>query len=283
MERIKLTECPRDAMQGLHDFVPTELKAAYINSILKVGFDVVDFGSFVSPKAIPQLKDTEEVLRQLDLSSTSSKLLSIVANSRGAKDAAKFQEIDIVGFPFSVSETFQLRNTNATCLEAFERVKRIKDVSDQSDQKLRIYLSMGFGNPYGDEYSPEIVLEWAHKLQQIGISELALSDTIGVSTPDNIKPLFSLLSKELPDVELSAHLHSAPHNWEEKINAAFESGCKSFDSAIKGYGGCPMADDDLVGNLATENLVSFFSKQLDAKFDQQAFVKAMQFSSKVFS
>lgn len=282
MKDIKLTECPRDAMQGLHDFVPTALKAEYINSILKVGFDVVDFGSFVSPKAIPQLKDTKEVLDQLDLSSTSSKLLSIVANSRGAKEASEFSEISIVGFPFSVSETFQQRNTNASCEEALDRVSRIKDITDSSGQKLRIYLSMGFGNPYGDEYSPDIVLKWAEKLVDFGIDELALSDTIGASNPDNIKPLFKLLQTELPEVELSAHLHSAPHNWEEKIKAAYDAGCRSFDSAIKGFGGCPMADDDLVGNLATENLVAFFQKSLSEQFNESAFIKAMEISNKVF-
>lgn len=279
MEKIRITECPRDAMQGLHDFVPTQLKADYINSILKVGFDVVDFGSFVSPKAIPQLKDTAAVLDKLNLD-TESKLLSIVANSRGAKDASNFQEISIIGFPFSVSESFQQRNTNASCNEALERVKRIKDISDLANQKLRIYLSMAFGNPYGDDYSPEIVFEWAEKLSEIGITELALSDTIGVSNKENITPLFSLLKNELPKIEFSSHLHSSPDNWLEKVEAAYASGCRSFDSAIRGYGGCPMADDDLVGNLATENLIQHFNEKL--KIDLSAFEEAVLFSNKVF-
>mgnify|MGYP003684109083 CR=1 FL=1 len=281
MEQIKITECPRDAMQGIHDFIPSALKAEYINSILKVGFDVVDFGSFVSPKAIPQLKDTREVLGLLDLNSN-SKLLSIVANSRGAKDAAEFKEISIIGFPFSVSETFQLRNTNSTRLQAIESVKEIKDITDKVDQKLRVYLSMGFGNPYEDEFSPEIVLDWANKLNDIGVEELALSDTIGVSNPSNISAIYSLLNKELPKMDLSVHLHSAPNNWKEKIVSAYDSGCRSFDSAIKGYGGCPMAEDDLVGNLATENLIGHFSDKLQDKFDIDLFSRSMKLSQKVF-
>jgi hydroxymethylglutaryl-CoA lyase len=281
MEQIKLTECPRDAMQGIHDFIPSALKAEYINSILKVGFDVVDFGSFVSPKAIPQLKDTKEVLGMLDLNSN-SKLLSIVANARGARDASQFKEISIVGFPFSISETFQLRNTNSTRLQAIENVKDIKDITGKVDQKLKIYLSMGFGNPYGDEFTPEIVLEWASKLNEIGIEELALSDTIGVSNQLNISVIYGLLKKELPEMELSVHLHSAPHNWKEKIVSAYDAGCRSFDSAIKGYGGCPMAEDDLVGNIATENLIGHFSDKLQDKFDLDLFNQAMQLSQKVF-
>lgn len=281
MNQIKITECPRDAMQGIHEFIPTVLKAEYINSILKVGFDVIDFGSFVSPKAIPQLKDTKEVLAQLDLSSN-SKLLSIVANARGARDAAEFPEISIIGFPFSVSENFQVRNTNSTRIEALESVKKIKDISGKSNQNLRVYLSMGFGNPYGEDYSSDIVLEWAHKLNEIGVQELALSDTIGVSNPDNISAVFGLLKKELPKMCFSTHLHSAPHNWEEKISAAFDAGCRSFDSAIKGYGGCPMAKDDLVGNLATENLIAYFKDYLAPDFNITALEDSMKISDKVF-
>lgn len=280
-EFIKITECPRDAMQGVHDYIPSALKAGYINSILKVGFDVVDFGSFVSPKAIPQLKDTKEVLSMLDLSGK-SKLLSIVANERGAKEASEYAEISIVGFPFSVSETFQLRNTNATREKALEQVKNILEISKKANQKLRVYLSMGFGNPYSEEYSPEIVLEWASKLSEIGVEELALSDTIGVSNPENIKSVFSLLQRALSGVDISAHLHSAPHNWKEKIDAAYNVGCRSFDSAIKGYGGCPMAKDDLVGNLATENLLENFKDVLDSDFNFEAFEASMRFSEKVF-
>ena len=281
MSKVKLTECPRDAMQGIHEFIPTVLKAEYINSILKVGFDVVDFGSFVSAKAIPQLKDTKEVLGLLDLSSD-SKLLSIVANSKGAKEAAEFKEISIVGFPFSVSETFQIRNTNSTRIQSIESVKEIKDITDKVDQKLRIYLSMGFGNPYGDEFTPEIVLDWAYKLNEIGVDELALSDTIGVSNSLNIPAIYGLLHKELPNMELSVHLHSAAHNWKEKIVSAYSAGCRSFDSAIKGYGGCPLAKDDLVGNLATENLIEYFHNKLPVNFNLDLFSRSMKVSQKVF-
>ena len=281
MSKIKLTECPRDAMQGIHEFIPTVLKAEYINSILKVGFDVVDFGSFVSAKAIPQLKDTKEVLGLLDLSSA-SKLLSIVANSKGAKEAAEFKEISIVGFPFSVSETFQIRNTNSTRIQSIESVKEIKDITDKVDQKLRIYLSMGFGNPYGDDFTPEIVLDWAYKLNEIGVDELALSDTIGVSNSLNIPAIYGLLHKELPNMELSVHLHSAAHNWKEKIVSAYSAGCRSFDSAIKGYGGCPLAKDDLVGNLATENLIKYFQNKLPVNFNLDLFSRSMKVSQKVF-
>ena len=281
MSKIKITECPRDAMQGIHEFIPTVLKAEYINSILKVGFDVVDFGSFVSAKAIPQLKDTKEVLGLLDLSSD-SKLLSIVANSKGAKEAAEFKEISIVGFPFSVSETFQIRNTNSTRIQSIESVKEIKDITNKVDQKLRVYLSMGFGNPYGDEFTPEIVLDWAHKLNEIGVDELALSDTIGVSNSLNISAIYGLLHNELPNIELSVHLHSAAHNWKEKVVSAYSAGCRSFDSAIKGYGGCPLAKDDLVGNLATENLIEYFYNKLPANFNLDLFSRSMQVSQKVF-
>lgn len=279
---IKLTECPRDAMQGIEGFIPTALKIKYINSLLKVGFDVIDFGSFVSPKAIPQLKDTAEVIKGLDVSSTKSDLLAIVANERGANDACSFEEVAVLGFPFSVSEKFQLRNTNSTREESLDRVKSMQELCDQRNKKLRVYLSMGFGNPYGEEYSPEIVLEWASKLEAIGVGELALSDTIGVSNPSNIKPLFGLLTKELPNTEISAHFHSAPHNWKEKIDEAFKAGCLSFDSAIKGFGGCPLAEDELVGNLATENLVGFFESELNPSFDIDAFKESMIIANEVF-
>ncbi|MDG1517657.1 MAG: hydroxymethylglutaryl-CoA lyase [Flavobacteriales bacterium] len=280
--QIKLTECPRDAMQGFDEFIPTKLKAKYINAILKVGFDVVDFGSFVSHKAIPQLKDTVDVLNLLDLSEKKSKLLTIVANERGATEAAAFQSIDVLGFPFSVSEKFQLRNTNVTRLEALDSVKRILDITTSSNKQLRIYLSMGFGNPYGEEYSPEIVLDWASRLREIGIEELALSDTIGVASKSIISPLFKSLKKELPSTEISAHFHSAPHNWQEKVDEAFKSGCFSFDSAIKGFGGCPLAEDDLVGNLATENLMSFFDQNLSPSISKENFVYAMDIANEVF-
>lgn len=279
---IKLIECPRDAMQGIKDFIPTDLKIKYINALLKVGFDVIDFGSFVSPKAIPQLKDTTDVIKGLDLSDSTSKLLAIVANERGASDACSFDEVNILGFPFSVSEKFQLRNTNATREESLDRVKAMQDLCVKHNKKLRVYLSMGFGNPYGEDYSPEIVLDWGSKLQDIGVSELALSDTTGVSNPSNIKPLFELLSNELTKTEISAHFHSAPHNWQEKISEAFKAGCVSFDSAIKGFGGCPLAEDDLVGNLATENLVNFFDADLSPGFNLDAFNSSLEIANEVF-
>ena len=279
---IKLTECPRDAMQGIKEFIPTDLKIKYINSLLKVGFDVIDFGSFVSPKAIPQLKDTADVIKGLDLSDTKSKLLAIVANERGAKDACSHEEVSILGFPFSVSEKFQIRNTNSSRLESLDRVKQMQELCDKHGKQLRVYLSMGFGNPYGEEYSPEIVLDWATKLKHIGVGELALSDTIGVSNPTNISPLFKLLANELSDVEISAHFHSAPYNWKEKINEAFKSGCLSFDSAIKGFGGCPLAEDELVGNLATENLIQFFNSELSEGFNKESFNDSLIIANQVF-
>lgn len=279
---IKLTECPRDAMQGIEPFIPTSLKTSYLNSLLNVGFDVLDFGSFVSPKAIPQLRDTAEVLKGLDLANTNTKLLAIVANERGAQDASSFDEVAVLGFPFSVSEKFQLRNTRSTRTESLKRVEEIQRITLGSNKKLRVYLSMGFGNPYGEEYSPEIVLNWARKLVDLGVTELALSDTTGVSKPENITPLVRLLIEQLPKVEISTHFHSAPHNWEEKITAAHQAGCVSFDSAIKGFGGCPMAEDELVGNLATENLVQKFNQDLPHKFDLVAFDTALQMANKVF-
>lgn len=279
---IKLTECPRDAMQGIEQFIPTSLKISYLNSLLNVGFDVLDFGSFVSPKAIPQLRDTAEVLKELNLSATNTKLLAIVANERGAKEAASFDEIDILGFPFSVSETFQLRNTKATRLESLGRVEQMQNIAVNANKKLRVYLSMGFGNPYGEDYSPEIVLKWARKLVDLGVTELALSDTTGVSQPNNIEPLVKLLINELPTTEISTHFHSAPHNWEEKIDAAFKAGCVSFDSAIKGFGGCPMAKDELVGNLATENLVGKFDENLSGDFSITAFKESLNMANSVF-
>lgn len=280
---IKLTECPRDAMQGIIEFIPTQLKVKYINSLLKVGFDVLDFGSFISPKAIPQLKDTADVLKGLELNAQSPKLLAIVANERGAKDAIDFDEVSILGFPFSVSEVFQLKNTHSTREESIDRVKNIQDICLASNKKLRVYLSMGFGNPYGEDYSPEIVLEWSSKLKEIGISELALSDTIGISNPRSIKSLFELLFRELNGIELSAHFHSAPQNWAEKVNEALKAGCMSYDSAIKGLGGCPLAEDKLVGNLATEKLVGLFGNKLNSKFNLEAFYESLIIANEVFA
>ena len=243
---MKIIECPRDAMQGIHEFIPTQKKIEYINSLLKVGFDTIDFGSFVSPKAIPQLRDTAEVLNNLDLSSTKSKLLAIVANTRGAEDAVGFDEIQYLGFPFSISETFQLRNTNATIQEALIRVEEIQNLCIRNRKELVIYISMAFGNPYGDEWSSDVVIQWTTKLNQLGIKTIALADTVGVSNPESIIYLFSKLIPRFTDVEFGAHLHSTPQTRNEKIKAAFDSGCRSFDVAVHGFGGCPMANDDLV-------------------------------------
>ena len=280
---MKLIECPRDAMQGIHEFIETEKKVAYINSILKCGFDTVDFGSFVSPKAIPQMRDTAHVLEQLDLNSTSSKLLAIIANVRGAQDAVEFEEISYLGFPFSISETFQQRNTNSSIAESLIRVEEIQDLCVRNKKELVVYISMAFGNPYGDEWSSDVVIGWTRKLAQMGIKIIALSDTIGVSNPENISYLFSKLVPEFKEVEIGAHLHTTPDTWEEKINAAYINGCRRFDSAIKGYGGCPMATDKLTGNMPTEKLLSYFDKSnIATGIDMTTFSEAMNLSSITF-
>lgn len=259
MTDLQITECPRDAMQGLHDFIPTEIKINYINQLLKVGFDTIDFGSFVSPKAIPQMKDTAKVLRGLDLSVAKSRLLAIVANERGAKDASFYDEIHFLGYPFSVSETFQKRNTNASIDQSLGRLEKIVDICSKTHKELVVYLSMGFGNPYGDLWSPDIVAKWSERLnKELGITHLALSDTIGASTPETISALFSTLIPELPQVNFGAHLHSTPSTVEEKVEAAYLSGCRKFDGALKGFGGCPMAKDDLTGNMPTEQMLQWF-------------------------
>lgn len=281
---LKLIECPRDAMQGLHDFIPTQLKIDYINQLLKVGFDTIDFGSFVSPKAIPQLKDTVEVLNGLDLSKTKSKLLAIVANTRGAEEAVEFDEINYLGFPFSISETFQKRNTNSSIAESLMRVEEIQNICVAKNKKLVVYISMAFGNPYGDLWSPEIAADWCKQLsEKLGIEILALSDTIGVSNPTNIVSLFSGLIVELPRVEFGAHLHSTPDTVREKVEAAFKAGCRRFDGAIKGFGGCPMAADDLTGNMPTEKMLDYFNEQkIGTKIDINEFQKSMQLALNVF-
>jgi len=280
---MKLIECPRDAMQGVHEFIPTEKKVAYINSILKVGFDTVDFGSFVSPKAIPQMQDTAKVLEQLDLGSTNSKLLAIIANVRGAQDAVEFEEITYLGFPFSISETFQQRNTNSSMAESLYRIEEIQDLCSRNKKKLIVYLSMAFGNPYGDTWNSDIVINWTKKLAQMGIKTIALSDTIGVSNPENISYLFSKLIPEFPGIEIGAHLHTTPDTWEEKVHAAYTSGCRRFDSAIKGYGGCPMATDKLTGNMPTEKLISYFKKHAIATgLNDVAFDQALQLAGTTF-
>jgi hydroxymethylglutaryl-CoA lyase len=257
---MKIVECPRDAMQGIKEFIPSKIKATYINSLLKVGFDTIDFGSFVSPKAIPQLVDTGEVLNQLNLSTTKSKLLAIVANHRGAQDACHFQEINYLGFPFSISETFQQRNANSSIAESLVRVEEIQNLCLKHNKELVVYISMAFGNPYGDIWNSDIVINWTKKLSDLGIKIIALSDTIGVSNPENINYLFSNIIPEFKNVEIGAHLHSTKEKASEKIHAAYTSGCKRFDVAIHGFGGCPMAADDLTGNLATEDLEGYFLK-----------------------
>lgn len=258
---IRLVECPRDAMQGLHDFIPTDKKVAYINQLLKVGFDTIDFGSFVSPKAIPQMADTAEVLAQLDLKNTKSKLLAIIGNVRGAEDAVKHDAITYLGFPFSISETFQQRNINSSITESVERVQEIKKLCDDNGKKLMIYISMGFGNPYGDPWSAEIAAQWVEKLVAMNIKYVSLADTIGVANPESINYLFTHLIPKFPEVDFGAHLHTTPDAWLEKIDAAYKSGCTRFDGAIKGFGGCPMAADDLTGNMATENIIQYFDHE----------------------
>jgi hydroxymethylglutaryl-CoA lyase len=282
-EHIKITECPRDAMQGLHDFVPTNVKAEYINLLLQVGFDTIDFGSFVSPKSIPQMRDTAEVLSKLDLDNTRSKLLAIIANYRGAEDAVIHPEIAYLGYPFSISETFQLRNTNTTIEQAFDNVKRINELCAANNKSLLIYLSMGFGNPYGDEWNTEIVQHWAQKMIDEGIGYIALSDTIGVATPQQITSLYPALTKLSEITEFGVHLHSTPDTWQEKVATAYESGCKKFDAALKGYGGCPMAKDELTGNIATENLIAYLLHQnINLGLNLDKLSEAMDYSGKVF-
>jgi hydroxymethylglutaryl-CoA lyase len=281
---VKVIECPRDAMQGIDEyFISSQQKADYINQLLKVGFDTIDFGSFVSPKAIPQMRDTADVLAKLDLSDTKSKLLSIVANERGAKDACVFEEINYLGYPFSISETFQLRNTNATINQSLRRLAKIQEISQKHNKQLVVYISMGFGNPYGDEWNVEIVQEWVNLLADMGLKILSLSDTIGAANRKSIEYLFGNLIPPYPDVEFGAHFHTRPDEWEEKIDAAFINGCRRFDGAIKGFGGCPMAEDDLTGNMPTEKMLTYFAKkQVDLGLDMEAFGAAMQLSEQVF-
>ena len=280
---LEIVECPRDAMQGIKEFIPTEKKLAYLQQLLKVGFDVIDCGSFVSHKAIPQMADTHEIIQKIDLEGSSSKLLTIAANERGAQDAASYEKISYIGYPFSISETFQLRNTNSTIAQSLDRVKRIQEISTKASKELVIYISMGFGNPYGDPWNAEIVFEWVEKLKELGITIFALSDTIGVANSTSIYYLFSKLIPEYEDLVFGAHLHTRPDNWHKKIIAAYEAGCRRFDGAIKGFGGCPMAKDELVGNMPTENFVDFFAKKNEIpKFRHDEFQKAMELSSSVF-
>ena len=256
---VKIIECPRDAMQGIKTFIPTADKARYLQSLLSCGFDTIDFGSFVSPKAIPQMVDTAEVLAKLDLSSTRSKLLAIVANVRGARDACQFKEIDYLGYPFSISENFQMRNTHKTIAQSVEVLAEILELAITNDKEIVTYISMGFGNPYGDPWDVEIVGEWTENLASMGIKILSLSDTIGSSSPEVIDYLFSNLIPAYPGIEFGAHLHTTPGSWHEKIDAAYKAGCRRFDGAIQGFGGCPMAKDELTGNMPTEKMLSYFT------------------------
>ena len=280
---MKIIECPRDAMQGLQKFVPTDVKVSYLNQLLSIGFHTIDFGSFVSPKAIPQMKDTAQVIEHLDLSETNSKLLAIVANVRGARDAAEWSTIDYLGFPLSLSETFQQRNTNRSIAQALETVKEIQDICVQHEIELVTYLSMGFGNPYGDPYDRETVSSFVDQLVSIGINTISLADTIGVSNPENITYLFESLIPSYPQVEFGAHLHSHPQQVHEKLDAAYKAGCRRFDGALKGYGGCPMAKDDLVGNMPTELLINFLESQGSSlNLDQIQLEKALNMASEIF-
>lgn len=282
-ERVFITECPRDAMQGIHDFIPTETKISYLNSLLKVGFDRLDFGSFVSPKAIPQLRDTAQVLEGLELTDD-TKLLAIVANLRGAKDASAFPEIGFIGFPFSVSETFQKRNTNSGIADSFDTVQRMKEVADQSGKELLVYISMAFGNPYGDPWNSDVVIGWLDQLRRTGISKIAMADTVGIAGADDIGYLMKAVVDEFPKLEIGAHLHCDATNWKSKVDAAFRAGCRHFDAAIKGLGGCPMAEDKLVGNLATENLFQYLTeKNVETRIRPDEFNKAMMEASLVFA
>ena len=281
---IKLVECPRDAMQGIHEFIPTALKAAYLNTLLKVGFDTLDFGSFVSPKAIPQLRDTAEVLSLLDLSQTNTRLLAIVANLKGVEAAILHPEISCLGFPFSISETFQQRNTNSSIAKSMDTVKQLLESCAAKNKTAVIYLSMGFGNPYGDEWNEEIVEYWADQLVQAGAQILSLSDTTGVSSPEKIRRLLPLLTQRFPETEIGLHLHSTPQTRYEKIEAAYESGCRRFDSALKGFGGCPMAADELTGNMATEELISYLEfKKEELGLNMEQWQEALLLSSRVFN
>ena len=257
--KIKIIECPRDAMQGIKPFIPTERKVDYIQALLRVGYDTIDFGSFVSPKAIPQMQDTAEVLAQLDLSQTTSKLLAIIANTQGAIAASQHSAINYLGFPFSISENFQMRNTHKTIAESLVTLQEILDIANATNKEVVTYISMGFGNPYGDPWNVEIVGEWTEKLSKMGVKILSLSDTIGSSTPDVISYLFSNLIPKYPNIEFGAHLHTTPDKWHEKIDAAYKAGCRRYDGAIQGFGGCPMAKDDLTGNMPTEKMLSYFT------------------------
>lgn len=282
-KNIKLIECPRDAMQGWKKFIPTEKKIEYVNSLLRVGFDTIDFGSFVSPKAIPQMADTSEVIKNLELQNTNTKLLAIVANMRGAEEASVFEQINYLGFPFSVSETFQQRNTNSSIEESLERVEDMQNLCIKTGKELVIYISMGFGNPYDDVYSEEIVFEWVNKLVAMDIGIISLADTVGVATPEQVFDMTKYLIDSLPGTEIGVHLHSTPENWQEKLEAAVKAGCKRFDGALKGIGGCPMADDELVGNMNSELMIEYFQNMFDLNLNSKALVESLGMAGEIFA
>lgn len=283
MDKIKIIECPRDAMQGIKAFIPTERKITYIQSLLRVGFDTIDFGSFVSPKAIPQMQDTAQVLAGLDLSATTSRLLAIIANTQGAQAAAQHSEIRYLGYPFSISENFQMRNTHKTIAESIVTLQEILNIADAAGKEVVAYLSMGFGNPYGDPWNVEIVGEWTEKLSAMGVKILSLSDTIGSSTPEVIDYLFANLIPKYPHIEFGAHLHTVPTQWHEKVDAAYKAGCRRFDGAIQGFGGCPMAKDELTGNMPTEKMLSYFTTaKAETGLNSLSFESAYNEATKVF-
>jgi hydroxymethylglutaryl-CoA lyase len=283
MNKIKIIECPRDAMQGIKPFIPTERKVDYIQSLLRVGFDTIDFGSFVSPKAIPQMVDTAEVLARLDLSQTTSKLLAIIANTQGAEMASVHKEIQYLGFPFSISENFQMRNTHKTIAESLITLQEILEIAEKANKEVVTYISMGFGNPYGDPWNVDVVGEWTGKLAAMGVKILSLSDTIGSSTPEVISYLFSNLIPKYPNIEFGAHLHTTPDKWFEKIDAAYQAGCRRYDGAIQGFGGCPMAKDDLTGNMPTEKMLSYFTQHMaDTNTSPMSFESAYNVASRLF-
>ncbi|MBS1751014.1 MAG: hydroxymethylglutaryl-CoA lyase [Bacteroidetes bacterium] len=281
--KLKIIECPRDAMQGWQHFIPTEKKIAYLNSLLKIGFDTIDFGSFVSPKAIPQMADTHEVIKQLEVNGSTTKLLAIVANERGALEASGYDSISYLGYPFSVSETFQQRNTNSSVVTAMDTVKKIQEICTSCGKKLVLYISMGFGNPYGDPYDETIVYEWVDKMQQLGIGIISLADTIGIATPEQVAEMTRYVINHFPEIETGVHLHSTPLNRIFKIEAAYKAGCRRFDGALLGIGGCPMANDDLVGNMDTVQMLHYFSK-LDEELNvnESALQQSLQLAAATF-
>ena len=280
---LKLIECPRDAMQGWKNFIPTDKKINYINSLLKVGFDTIDFGSFVSPKAIPQMADTKEVIGNLDLGAGGTRLLAIIANLRGAEEASVFDQISYLGFPFSVSETFQQRNTNSSIEESLIRVEEIQNLCLNKKKKLVIYISMAFGNPYNDQYDEDIVFNWVEKLVELDVEIISLADTVGVASPEQVYDMTSYLVESLPSTEIGVHLHSTFENWQEKLNAAVKAGCKRFDGALKGIGGCPMADDELVGNMNTEWMINYFeTKGIETGINKNALLDSLAIAEEIF-